>query len=462
MACPNATQVLNALELRILDATDKNTKHALIVGAGDGRLANAMRKHVSDEITFTLIEPKASLRKLLGEFENVGADPFDVEWIKEQVEKKGAIDSLIFYNIHEYWQANLNDFRQIVGLLSEEGKAWVSFLNGSARNVMHHFLPQDVASYGGLAQPAAVSARMSYGSWISYLSMMFCQTEQVWALLDPETYEFVQNAKGAEGQLESIELKLRELTLKVTSLQDAFMWGGMFVAVQFRPQKANEESKAPMFTAAAFNSNLYQSLLVPYPDNSLSQVSDFLAETEAKQWEAKEAKELNPIGKLLLKEIEAIGDVKSLLLIGAGWGRDLYLLKQAKPEWTITGLESSPHKVALGKKVFSNSDIDLRTVDPEVALPFEDASFDLVVTSGFLCQYHAPVSNRVISECTRVGKKGVFHLEDARGPVQSLQLKTLTILQSYKQLGFDNVALNPVQVGEKHTGFVISKMKLEK
>jgi|GEM_PF-2470951 len=462
MACPNANQVLNALETRILDAVDKNTKHALIIGAGDGRLARAIRTHVSEEIAFTLIEPKANIRKLLGDFDEVAADPFDIEWIRKQTDKKGPVDTLVFYNIHEFWQGNLNDFRQIVNLLSESGTAWVSFLNGSARNVMYHFLPQDMASYGGLAQPATVASHMSYGAWISTLKMMYCQADQVWALLDPETYQFVQNAQKTEEPLEPLELKLRELTLKVASLQDAFLWGGMFTAIQFRPAAMQEETRPPKFTAAAFNSNLYQSLLVPYPDNSLAQVSDFLAETEAKQWESKESKELNPIGKLLLKELEGLEAVRSVLVIGAGWGRDLQLMAAEKPDWKITGLEPSSHKVALGKKIFANENLDLQTLDAESPLPFDDASFDVVITTGFLCHYHTPISHHVISECIRIGKKAVYHLEDARGPVQSLQLKTLTIVQSYKSLGFDDVSLNPIQIGEKYTGYALSKTTLEK
>ncbi len=460
MSCLNAIQGLNALELQMVESAPAEAKHVAIIGAGDGRLGRAIKEKLGDDTSLTLVESRESLLKYLNDFEGVGNEAFDVNWFKEQVSQKGPIDYLIYYSIHEYWQANLTDFRLILDQLSESGKAWVSFLNSHARNMLPYFLPQRVGSYTGLAQPARNASTVDYASWVAFLNVIGQTIETTWALLDPEAFEYCQAIAKPEGKKPAdLEFDVQGIKMGIRNPQDAYMWGGVFIGLLVSPKKDEDSTASPSFKAAAFNPLLFQALIVPYPENAYRQVNDFMTETQVLNWKEKPEAEPNKVSKFLIDTIAEVGDVQSVLILGAGWGKDVFLFNREKPDWKVTGLDVSQHRASYAEEAFGKGTVDVSYFDPEDALPYDDGSFDVILTTGFLSNCHAPLVNHLVEQCMRVAKKAIFHFEDARGPSQSLLLKSLSLSEAYKLQGEEEkLSMNPVLLDEKQSGLMLARL----
>ncbi len=460
MSCLNATQGLNALELQIVESSPAEAKHVGIIGVGDGRLARAIKEKLGESVEFTLVEYRSSLLKYLDDFEEIGSNAFDVDWFKDQVSRKGPFDYLVFYGIHEYWDANLTDFRSILGLVSPSGKTWVSFLNGYARNCLPYFLPQRVGSYTGLAQPARIAANVDYGSWVAYLNLIGQEIEITWGLLDPEAFEYCQTmAKPEGGKPADVEFDVQGMKMSIRNVQDAYMWGGVFIGLMMGKNAETSGTTNPSFKAAAFNPMLFQSLLVPYPENAYRQVNDFMTESQVQQWKDQPETEPNKVSRFLIDTIAEIEGVQSVLLLGAGWGKDVFMFSKAKPEWRVAGLEVSEHRAHYAKEVFGEDAVDLQLYDPETDLPFGDGSFDVILSTGFLSNCHEPLVEHLVAQCSRVASKAIFHFEDARGPAQSLLLKSLSLGGAYKKQGLEEkLSMNPVLLDEKHSGLMLARV----
>jgi len=121
-----------------------------------------------------------------------------------------------------------------------------------------------------------------------------------------------------------------------------------------------------------------------------------------------------------LERIEA----SSVLDVGAGTGRGMRHLLEAKPELTIKGIE--PVEALIEQAISANGvPADALIVGTGENLPFPDDSFDAVMSLGVL--HHVPEPSRVVAEMLRVASRGIFISDSnrfghGRGPTRLLKV----------------------------------------
>jgi ubiquinone/menaquinone biosynthesis C-methylase UbiE len=97
-------------------------------------------------------------------------------------------------------------------------------------------------------------------------------------------------------------------------------------------------------------------------------------------------------------------EVKSVLDVGAGTGRTVAFLKEARPDIRVVGVEPSAaqREVAYGKGISRTELIE----GDGTQLAFGDGAFDLVCSFGVL--HHIKRPQRAVAEMLRVSRTAVF------------------------------------------------------
>lgn len=97
----------------------------------------------------------------------------------------------------------------------------------------------------------------------------------------------------------------------------------------------------------------------------------------------------------------------ALLDLGCGTGTMTHWLRDAWPDVRITGLDADARALEIAQEKQSNRDhsIDFRLGDAK-ALPLEDASVDLVISSLFFHHLNDHEKEQVLSEAFRVTRPG--------------------------------------------------------
>lgn len=95
---------------------------------------------------------------------------------------------------------------------------------------------------------------------------------------------------------------------------------------------------------------------------------------------------------------------RRVLDVGAGTGRGVRRLQSLLPSVEVIGVEPVPELVAQGhaKGIAEHALV----VGNGTALPFADASFDVVIATGVM--HHVPQPRIVLSEMMRVARRAVF------------------------------------------------------
>ncbi len=103
----------------------------------------------------------------------------------------------------------------------------------------------------------------------------------------------------------------------------------------------------------------------------------------------------------LIRQLE----LTTILDVGCGTGRAMLQLQSRLPQVKITGVDASPDllEIAVTKNGISATSVQVADAHD---LPFEDSSFDAVVSTALL--HHVETPNRVVSQMSRVAKHGVF------------------------------------------------------
>ncbi len=112
--------------------------------------------------------------------------------------------------------------------------------------------------------------------------------------------------------------------------------------------------------------------------------------------------------ELVAHDVAHYGAAESILDIGTGPGHLLLALRKVLPETKLVGVDISPSMIVQAQRNFETR----RLVDPRIevrvaganALPFADATFDRVVSTGSLHHWKDPI--HALSEAHRVLKVG--------------------------------------------------------
>ena len=112
--------------------------------------------------------------------------------------------------------------------------------------------------------------------------------------------------------------------------------------------------------------------------------------------------------KLLIEKLESI-NWDSMLEVGCGFGWNLKAFQDANPNKTFSGCDFSTNQISQAKELYQ-SDISFDVADAR-DLPYEDNSFDIVIT--ITCFQHVPPSHiqKSMSEIQRVAKNHILLLE---------------------------------------------------
>jgi hypothetical protein len=158
--------------------------------------------------------------------------------------------------------------------------------------------------------------------------------------------------------------------------------------------------------------------------------------------------------------VEQVGgaqESKRVLLLGAGWGRDILLLKRQYPTWDWVGFEHRAALAALGQSLLSKEGLSVATAPLGERMPFEDRSFDVVLSLGYFSTVYEPAGKALANETLRVARGTVYHLEDGRGPDQSMQLHAYSLNGAYAALGAEALT-SPVLIDGTATGMYMVKL----
>lgn len=171
----------------------------------------------------------------------------------------------------------------------------------------------------------------------------------------------------------------------------------------------------------------------------------------AKNFDEKEIK-TSPKGyirfydEVILENIRALTDVKSILDVGSSSGRRLSLLRKSFPDKSLVGCDFVAKQLEISKQLFFKDDDGVSLVCCNAtSLPFGDNSFDLVFTSTVLMFVPPSDINRTIAGFRRVSKKYVLLVEP--------YLKHLPLTNRIEYLGLNYVYMHDYEKILEKYGF---------
>ena len=147
--------------------------------------------------------------------------------------------------------------------------------------------------------------------------------------------------------------------------------------------------------------------------------------------------------KSLLVEQTRLAPEHTVLDLGCGTGTLTILLKRSSPRAQVIGLDGDPAALAIARRKAAEAAVDVEMREGmSFDLPFEDASFDRVVSS--LVFHHLTTANkrRTLAEVRRVLRpRGELHVADwgeARSLVARLAFLSVQLLDGFETTS-DNV-----------------------
>jgi len=451
MRCLNSPPVLNSLENKIVESAPTEARHVLVVNAGDGRLARALAEKIGAGTKISVVTLQPGLLPLVDDLAARGSDAWDLAWHEKQVAAHGGFDLIVFYQLQEFWRGELNRLQQILALARPGALVWTSFLNAQATQLMARFLPPVRLGFSAMGDPVRLGPNLDFASFVDFAGRMGGRLTDLWGMLDQNAQEFCQKKPDQPAQWES-----RGIKVTVKTYADAFLWGATVVGVAFRLRGAPDTEATPTISFSPFNVNLLQALVLPYPDQQSGEGTLGAARIEAESWRQAPGEKLGNLAKTLLDQVGDTDKPQRILLVGAGWGRDLLLLKKNYPAWDVVGWERNSEMLAIGQDLIEAAGLTAASGEKEGRLPFDDQSFDLAFSFGGFSTLYEPAARQLVAELKRIVKGAVFHLEDGRGPEQGLHLKSYSLKGVYAALGVEST-VQPVLVDGNPVGMYVLK-----
>lgn len=447
----NTPTGLSLVDDFVLKNIPETARSGVIVHAGTDRLSKAIKKKLGDSISIYNIEERTPLFDLLNHDEFRAQDVWDVDWYTQIAKKHGGIDFIFFLNIHEYWHGNLLSLRKILQLLSPKGVGFLSFYNKNSLYEIRQNLPPFVCGIEQLALPMGNWAKLDLASWMIYFTDINFPLTHVWGMLEEDAFSYC-----SQSSPEKTLWRTKGLDIKIRDVSDAFVLGAPVMCLRF--QKSDTSIfEIPQFIGTKYDASLLQAILFPYISILPNELDVLNAQLDADNYSEEEEDSLVLLN-FFISQLEDFKDIKTVLIIGCNCGISLLDLKKIKPQWKITGVDSSKEVIASGAQLMRKAGIDTLVYGSNGQLPFQDSAFDLVISLKHFSCIHEPLAEQLAKEMLRVSKKGIAQIEDIRGPKLSMQFKFYSIPDIYLKLKQEPEA-QFIKIGDKSSGFYILKVK---
>ena len=126
-----------------------------------------------------------------------------------------------------------------------------------------------------------------------------------------------------------------------------------------------------------------------------------------------------PVAEGLIEHF-GLTESSSVLDVGCGKGFLLYEMKQLLPDLTITGFDISKHGLSQSREEIRDNLFHHKAQD---AYPYENNSFDLVISLGCLHNLRIFELETALKEIERVGRQGYVMLESYRNEQEQFNLQ---------------------------------------
>ena len=126
-----------------------------------------------------------------------------------------------------------------------------------------------------------------------------------------------------------------------------------------------------------------------------------------------------PVAESLIEHFGLTGS-SSVLDVGCGKGFLLYEMKQILPDLTIAGFDISKHGLSQSREEIRGSLFHHKAQD---SYPYENNSFDLVISLGCLHNLRVFELEKALKEIDRVGRQGYVMVESYRSEQEQFNLQ---------------------------------------
>jgi SAM-dependent methyltransferase len=126
-----------------------------------------------------------------------------------------------------------------------------------------------------------------------------------------------------------------------------------------------------------------------------------------------------PVAESLIEHFDLTGN-SSVLDVGCGKGFLLYEMKQILPELNIAGFDISGHGLSQSREEIRDNLFHHKAQD---SYPYENNSFDLVISLGCLHNLRVFELEKALKEIDRVGRQGYVMVESYRSEQEQFNLQ---------------------------------------
>ena len=146
--------------------------------------------------------------------------------------------------------------------------------------------------------------------------------------------------------------------------------------------------------------------------------------------------------KEMLVEQAALADGQRILDLGCGTGTLAIQVKRRQPGAEVVGLDADPEMLGQARAKAEQADVELRLAEGmSDELPFEDGSFDRVLSTLFFHHLDPEPKRRTAREIARVLRRGgELHVADWGAPADPLMAAAFLSIRMLD--GFENTADN--------------------
>lgn len=148
--------------------------------------------------------------------------------------------------------------------------------------------------------------------------------------------------------------------------------------------------------------------------------------------------------------------IHSLLEIGCGYGKQLKNIRRVRPELVLGGCDFSRTQLQKGAEYFP--EMAQWAVEADAAkLPFEDKSFDAVMSSAVILHNEYPKAQRIVWEMIRVGRKFLIHNEDTD---VTFSRYGYDLTKTYRAMNFKIIVSKQIPCSQdaEHTQFTVAEI----